>query len=130
MKSSRFTLIGATLRLKACLSRFAMPSRSYPTESESLFGARPSKALLAVCCCHTLVPITEPKPPYVCPECSNHTYDQQYGQQIQYLVKLQAKILTNDPWVRKKITWQCDILSIGADSTSTTEGETCLVFIF
>jgi hypothetical protein len=27
----------------------------------------------------------KPKPPYVCPGCSNHTYDQQYGEQIKYL---------------------------------------------
>jgi hypothetical protein len=33
-------------------------------------------------------------PPYVCPGCSNHTYDQQYGEQIQYLVKLQTRIFT------------------------------------
>jgi hypothetical protein len=25
--------------------------------------------------CHTPVPRTEPKSPYVCPGCSNHTYD-------------------------------------------------------
>jgi hypothetical protein len=29
---------------------------------------------------------------------------QQYGEQIQYLNKLQAKILQNDHWIRKKIT--------------------------
>jgi hypothetical protein len=34
------------------------------------------------------------KPPYVCPECSNHTYGQQYGEQIQYLIKLQTRIFT------------------------------------
>jgi hypothetical protein len=34
------------------------------------------------------------KPPYVCPGCSNHTYGQQYGEQIQYLVKLQTRIFT------------------------------------
>jgi hypothetical protein len=34
------------------------------------------------------------KPPYVCSGCSNHTYGQQYGEQIQYLVKLQTRIFT------------------------------------
>jgi hypothetical protein len=34
------------------------------------------------------------KPPYVCPGCSNHTYGQHYGEQIQYLVKLQTRIFT------------------------------------
>jgi hypothetical protein len=34
------------------------------------------------------------KPPYVCPGCSNHTYGQQYGEQIQYLVKFQTRIFT------------------------------------
>jgi hypothetical protein len=33
----------------------------------------------------------------------SHVY-KQYSEQIQYLDKLQAKILQNDPWVRKKIT--------------------------
>jgi hypothetical protein len=46
---------------------------------------------------------TKPKPPYVCLGCSNHIYSKQYVEQIQYLNKLQAKIFTNDPWVRKKI---------------------------
>jgi hypothetical protein len=46
---------------------------------------------------------TKPKPPYVCLGCSNHIYSKQYAEQIQYLNKLQAKIFTNDPWVRKKI---------------------------
>jgi hypothetical protein len=41
---------------------------------------------------------TEPKPPYVCPGCSNHMYGQQYGEQIQYHIKLQTRI----PWVQKK----------------------------
>jgi hypothetical protein len=57
--------------------------------------------------CWTVTPWfyeTELKPPYVCPVCSNHTHNEQYGEHIQYLVKLQAKILQNDPWVSKKIT--------------------------
>jgi hypothetical protein len=37
---------------------------------------------------------TEPKSPYMCPGCSNHTYGEQYGEQIQYLIKLQARIFT------------------------------------
>jgi hypothetical protein len=37
---------------------------------------------------------TELKPPYVCPKCSNHTYGRQYGEQIQYLIKLQTRIFT------------------------------------
>jgi hypothetical protein len=36
----------------------------------------------------------EPKSPYMCPGCSNHTYGEQYGEQIQYLIKLQARIFT------------------------------------
>jgi hypothetical protein len=44
----------------------------------------------------------KPKLPYMCPGCSNHTYNEQYGEHIQYLDKLQAKILQNDHWVRKK----------------------------
>jgi hypothetical protein len=80
--------------------------------------------------CHTPVLRIELKPPYVCPGCSNHTYNEQYGEHIQYIVKLQAKSLQNDPWVRKKITERCDILSVGAAFTGTTRGEACLVFIF
>jgi hypothetical protein len=36
------------------------------------------------------------------PGCSNHIYSEQYGEQIQYFDKLQAKNLQNDPWVQKK----------------------------
>jgi hypothetical protein len=36
----------------------------------------------------------KPKPLYVCSGCSSHTYDQQYGEQIQYLIKLQTRIFT------------------------------------
>jgi hypothetical protein len=44
--------------------------------------------------CRTPVLSTEPKPPYVCPGSSNHTYGQQYGEHIQYLIKLQTRIFT------------------------------------
>jgi hypothetical protein len=33
----------------------------------------------------------------VCLGCSNHMYSEQYGEQIQYLDKLQAKLLQHDP---------------------------------
>jgi hypothetical protein len=49
---------------------------------------------VGLCCCHTLVLRMNPKPPYVCPGCSNYTYDQQYGEQIQYLIKLKDIIFT------------------------------------
>jgi hypothetical protein len=66
----------------------------------------------------------------VCPGCLNHTYREKYDEQIQYLDKLQAKILQNDPWVRKNITEQRDILSISAASTGTAGGESCLASFF
>jgi hypothetical protein len=49
-----------------------------------------------------------------------------------YNISLNYKLksLQNDPWERKKITEQGDILSIGVASTGTTRGEACLVFIF
>jgi hypothetical protein len=40
--------------------------------------------------CHTSVLRNETKPLYVCPGCSNA----RYGEQIQYLAKLQARIFT------------------------------------
>jgi hypothetical protein len=43
---------------------------------------------------HTPIQRIKSKPPYVCPGCSNHTYGEQYVEQIQYLVKLQARIFT------------------------------------
>jgi hypothetical protein len=46
------------------------------------------------------------------------------------LINYKLRSLQNDSWVRKKITEQCDILSVGVASTSTTGGEACLVFIF
>jgi hypothetical protein len=36
----------------------------------------------------------KPKSPYVCPGCSNRIYGEQYGEQIQYLIKLKGKIFT------------------------------------
>jgi hypothetical protein len=73
----------------------------------------------------------KPKPLYVCLRCSNHTYSEQYGEQIQYLDKLQAKLLQNDPWVRKKITiMQRQNLSVGVASTGTTGGEVGLATFF
>jgi hypothetical protein len=68
------------------------------------FGNRPFLTRLVSCgrygsntTCHTLVLRTEPKPPYMCPGGSNHMYDQQYGEHIQYLIKLQARIFTKWP---------------------------------
>jgi hypothetical protein len=43
----------------------------------------------------------KPKPLYMCPGCSIHTYSNNMIQ-IQYLDKLQGKILQSDPWVQKK----------------------------
>jgi hypothetical protein len=81
--------------------------------------------------CHTLVLRTEPKPPYVCLGCSNHTYDEQYGEHIQYLVKLQAMIFTKMTcWSKRKITEWHRNLSIDEASTGVTGGEAGLVFIF
>jgi cytochrome c-type biogenesis protein CcmH/NrfG len=57
--------------------------------------------------------------------------EQQYGEQIQYLKKLQAKLLQNDPWVRKKITiMQRQNLSADEASTGAIGGEVGLAFFF
>jgi hypothetical protein len=81
--------------------------------------------------CHTLVLRTEPKPPYVCPECSNHMYGQQYGEHIQYLIKLQARIFTKmTRGSKRKIIERCRNLSVDEASTGITGGEAGLVFIF
>jgi hypothetical protein len=58
-------------------------------------------------------------------------YNQQYGEQIQYLIKLQARIfykMTHGS--KRKITERRRNLSVGASSTGTTRGEVGLVFIF
>jgi hypothetical protein len=67
---------------------------------------------------------------FVCSGCSNHLYSEQYGEQIQHLDKLQAKILQNDPWVRKKITERHGNISVGAASIGTTGGEVGLASFF
>jgi hypothetical protein len=41
---------------------------------------------------------------YVCPGCSNHIYNNNMVNRYNISIKLQAKILQNNPWVRKKIT--------------------------
>jgi hypothetical protein len=45
----------------------------------------------------------EPKPIYVCPGCSNHTYSNNMIQ-IQCLIKHSKYLLHNDPWVLKMFT--------------------------
>jgi hypothetical protein len=62
------------------------------------FGNRQFLTRLASCgqyssdtTCHTPVPRIEPKSPYVCPGCSNHTYNEQYDKQIQYLDNYRVK---------------------------------------
>jgi hypothetical protein len=80
---------------------------------------------------HTPVLRTEPKPPYMCPRCSNHTYNLQYGEQIQYLIKLQAKIFTKMiHGSKRKITERRENLSVDEASIGPTGGETSLVFIY
>jgi hypothetical protein len=74
---------------------------------------------------------TEPKPLYMCPGCSNHMYNYNMIRQMQYLDKLQAKLLQNDPWVRKKITiMKQPNLSVGAASIGTAGGEAGLASFF
>jgi hypothetical protein len=81
--------------------------------------------------CHTLVLRIEPKPPYVCPGCLNHTYGEQYGEHIQYIIKLQARIFTKMTHGSKRnITERRRILSTDEASTGATGGEVGLVFIF
>jgi hypothetical protein len=66
----------------------------------------------------------------VFPGCSNHTYDPQYGEQIQYLIKLQARIFTKGP-VGPKERLQCHRnLSMDEACIGATGGEVGLVFIF
>jgi hypothetical protein len=74
----------------------------------------------------------KPKPLYVCPGCSNHMYNEQYGEQIQYLVKIRAKIFTKQSLGLKEYYKQSnsDTLSIGVATACTTRGEACLVFVF
>jgi hypothetical protein len=58
-------------------------------------------------------------------------YGQQYGEQIQYLVKLQAIIFYKmTRGSKRKITERRRNLSVGASSTGTTRGVANLVFIF
>jgi hypothetical protein len=59
-------------------------------------------------------------------------YSEHYGEQIQYPIKLQAKILQNDPWVRKKDYKESSSgnLSANGASTGATRGEACLASFF
>jgi phosphopantothenoylcysteine synthetase/decarboxylase len=72
------------------------------------------------------------KPLFVCPGCSKHMYSNNMVNRYNILIKLQAKILQNDPRVRKKITEQRSggNLRVGVASTCTTEGEACLASFF
>jgi hypothetical protein len=58
-------------------------------------------------------------------------YGQQYGEQIQYLIELQARIFYKmTRGSKRKITERHRNLSVGASSTGTTGGEADLFFIF
>jgi hypothetical protein len=46
------------------------------------------------------------------------------------LINYKLISLQKDPWVRKKITEQRDILCVGAASTGTTGGEAYLAYFF
>jgi hypothetical protein len=45
---------------------------------------------------------TKLKPPYMCPRRSNHTYSEQYGEQIQYLNNYKLKFYKTDMLVQKE----------------------------
>jgi hypothetical protein len=75
---------------------------------------------------------TKLKLPYVCQGCFNHMYNEQYGEQIQYLDKLQVQIFTKvTRGSERRLQLGSDgNLSIGATSIGTTGGEAHLVFFF
>jgi hypothetical protein len=66
----------------------------------------------------------EPKPLYVCPEFSHHSYSNNMVNRYNISFKLQTKILQIEHWVRNKFTiMQWWNLSADGASTGTTEEE-------
>jgi hypothetical protein len=72
----------------------------------------------------------KPKPLYVCPRCSNHTYSNNMVNRYNISINYRVKSYKMTRGSKRKSTELCRILSICVASTGTTGGEAGLASFF